>query len=372
MWTWLEIDSNSLRSNVQEFQKILTAQRCAFVLKSNAYGHGLKECYTAIADLNLPLICTNYVTEALTLRDLGYRGRLMIVGPFVVEDLKAAYDYDLELFLGHLEGLEAWIKLVDKPKLHIEFDTGMSRQGFAIRDLSKVVQKLSPFSANIKGLAMHFANVEDVNEHSYADLQLEKFDQVVKHFKAESFQVEVHAASSASALILENSRFDICRVGISMYGFWPSVPTKISYAQINGKSGFNLKPVLSWKTIVTSINEIGSGQFVGYGCTYRARKAMKVAILPVGYFEGYPRLASGTNAYVLIRGQRCPIVGRICMNMMMVDVSDVESVAVEDIATLIGQDGQEAIQASDIGAWSQTIHYEIVTRLNPLLPKKVI
>jgi alanine racemase len=133
-----------------------------------------------------------------------------------------------------------------------------------------------------------------------------------------------------------------------------------------------LKPVLSWRAKITSLNDVAQGQYVGYGCTFKARHAMRVAVVPVGYFEGYPRIASGSQAYVLIHGERCPIVGRICMNMMMVDVTDIAAkVAVGAVVTLIGADGQEYISASDVATWSETIHYELVTRLNPAIERRV-
>ncbi len=372
MWNWIELDANALRHNVHLFKTRLGADRAAFIVKANAYGHGLKQTYDAICSEDPKWLGTNYVYEAEQLRSWGYKGRVLVVGPFVPEDIASAAKNDIELFLGHHEGLEAWLKAPAKPKLHIEFDTGMSRQGFLPRDASLVAEKLLPYKDLVVGICMHFANVEDVTEHSYADKQLERFEESHQEFIKRGFKLLKHAASSASALILDSSRFDLCRVGISLYGFWPSLATKISYAQLHGKDKFDLKPALSWRTRITSINEVEAGQYIGYGCTFKARRAMRVAVLPVGYFEGYPRITSGSPAYVLIHGERCPLVGRICMNMMMIDVSDLKNVAVGDTATMIGRDGQEVISASEISAWAQTIHYEFVTRLNPDIPRKLV
>ena len=372
MWNWIELNADALRHNVKLFQKTLGRERACFVLKANAYGHGLKETYDIIAGENLAWIGVNYLGEAAKIRDWGYQGRIFVVGPFVPEDIAPAAKYDVELFLGHQEGLRAWLAAPAKPKLHIEFDTGMSRQGFLPKDASRIAEDLLPYKDSIVGICMHFANVEDVTEHSYADTQLERFEASRHEFVKRGFELLVHAASSASALILDTSRFDLCRVGISLYGFWPSQATKISYLQLHGKDGFELRPVMSWRTRITSINEVQTGQYIGYGCTFKARHPMRVAILPVGYFEGYPRIASGSPAYVLIHGERCPLVGRICMNMMMVDVTDLKTVTVGETATLIGHDRHETIAASEVAAWSQTIHYELVTRLNSDIPRRMV
>jgi alanine racemase len=128
--------------------------------------------------------------------------------------------------------------------------------------------------------------------------------------------------------------------------------------------------VLSWKTEVAIVKSVHAGQFIGYGCTYKALRDMTIAVLPVGYYEGYPRLASN-RGHVLIRGQRCPIVGRICMNMMMVDISHIPAVTSGELVTLIGHDGAEHLDAAQIGEWADTIHYEIVTQLNPAIPRRV-
>lgn len=373
MWNWIEVSRDALVQNVRTFQKLLGHKAAVFVLKSNAYGHGLVETYEAIKGETLPILCTQYLSEAVKLRELGFTGRLLIVGPFVPEDMASAAARQIEMFLGHSEGLQAWLSAPAKPRLHIEFDTGMSRQGFLPSEAAGVASDLEPHKESVAGVCMHFANVEDVTEHSYADTQLERFESSKREFTSRGFTVEAHAASSASALILDSSRFDLCRVGISLYGFWPSLATKISYSQLHGKADMlELKPALSWRSRITSINQVAAGQYIGYGCTFRARKNMQIGILPVGYFEGYPRIASGSPAYVLIKGERCPIVGRICMNMMMVDMTDLSGVSVGDSATLIGHDGRETITASEVAAWSQTIHYELVTRLNSDIPRRIV
>jgi alanine racemase len=376
MWNWIELDGSALRHNVAELAKVVEPSKPCFVLKSNAYGHGFEEVFSVLKPLNLSMLAVNYVWEAQKLRSLGYKGRVIVVGPFVPSDMEMFLGADAEVFLGHEEGLEAWLRSKSKCKIHIEFDTGMSRQGFLPKLASTVAESVLKFREHIIGVCMHFANVEDVTDHSYADLQLSRFEATLKEFQSRGMRVETHAASSASSLIMTSSHFDFCRIGISLYGQWPSGATKISYANLQKseeKTHRLLKPVLSWKTQITSINQVDKNQFIGYGCTYRARRNMIVGVLPVGYFEGYPRMASGSNAYVLINGGQCPIVGRICMNMMMVDMTDLSSPAkVGDEVTLIGRDGLEVISAGDVATWSETIHYELLTRINGQICRKIL
>ena len=170
---------------------------------------------------------------------------------------------------------------------------------------------------------------------------------------------------------MDTSRFDMVRAGISLYGYWPSQPTKLSYAQLQQQS-IELKPVLSWKSEVSLLKTIPAGRYVGYGCLYKTNRETKVAVIPVGYYEGFPRLAGSRQSYVLISGQRCAILGRICMNMMIVDVTHIESLELYEEVTLIGKSGTETLLASDIAEWAETIHYEILTCLNPLIDRKIV
>jgi len=372
MINWIELNPDNLRQNFRIFSQVVGPDKLVIVLKSNAYGHGLAQVYEILKKESPQWIAVNYVEEGAELRALGFQGRIMVVGPFLPEQMTEASRQKLELFLGHKEGLSAWLAAASKPDVHIEFDTGMSRQGFRPEDAANVAEKLKAHKTQVRGICMHFSNVEDVTEHEYAKLQMQRFSNARTEFIARNFKLMAHAASSASALILDESRFDLNRVGISLYGFWPSQATKISYKQLHGQL-VDIKPALAWRTKITSINNVAQGQYIGYGCTYRTGHDMRVAVLPVGYFEGYPRMASGSQAYVLIKGNRCPIVGRICMNMMMVDITHApQSIEVGDIVTLIGQDLSEFIGASDVAAWAQTIHYELLSRIHPAIERRIV
>jgi alanine racemase len=370
MLSRLDISAEAVRNNYRQFCRVAGKHRVAPVLKANAYGHGLKQIYDALKGEGMPWLCVNYLTEAKALRDYGFTGRILIVGPPVERDLPFAAEIDAEMTLGNPQVVDAWIKAKKKCRIHVKVDTGLSRQGFLPSEIAPIAESLKPHKDKVVGIATHFANVEDVTEHAYADHQLAEFQKAKKVFEAAGFSLLAHAAASAPALILAASRFDLVRVGISLYGVWPSSITRVSYLQLNDKV-LDLKPVARWITEVTTVKAVKAGQYIGYGCTFRSIRDMRIAVLPVGYYEGYPRIAGENASYVLIRGKRCPLVGRICMNMMMVDVTHLDRVEVGDPVTLIGEDGGDQVSAGDVAGWSKTIHYELLSRIHPEIPRQL-
>ncbi len=372
MHSWLELSRSAFEQNFSIFEQILGPVPLMPVLKSNAYGHGLKEILEILLPLKPKWIAVNYLEEAEIARKGGFTGKILLVGPIFKDQFKVAHDLSVSIFMSHRENLSAWLQTEHKPMLHLKIDSGMSRQGFFLDQLPEVLSALSPFNKYVEGIATHFANVEDVLDHAYADSQMLEFERARTLMRQAGFaEFLSHAASSASTLILKASRYDLCRVGISIYGFWPSQPTRLSYHQLNLNIP-ELKPVLSWKTRVAQVKEVPAGRYIGYGITFRALKNMTIAVLPVGYFEGFPRIAGASHSYVLIAGHRCPIVGRVCMNMMMVDVGHLSSIEVGQVVTMIGEDHGEIIAASDISGWSQTIHYEFVSRIHADIPRRIV
>lgn len=369
----IEIRRKHLLANLEAFRVRCPDSLIAPVVKSNAYGHGLREIVAILQESpSLPWLCVNYLAEAQTLRNaLGYPGRILIVGPLAARDIPTAAALDADLVVGHEPLLQAWEQASSKPRLHLKIDTGMSRQGFWPENLPALMQRLAANQTGIAGICTHFANVEDVLKFDYPLLQLAKFRSACELFCNAFPKAIRHASSSASSLILPESRLDLCRVGISLYGQWPSELTRVSYLQQNSAL-LSLSPVLSWKTEVDSLKDIAKGSYVGYGCTFRAPQAMRLAILPLGYAEGYPRLAGENKAHVLLQGSRCQIIGRICMNMMMIDVSHLDQVRPGEEVTLIGQDGEEILTGADLGDKSRTIDYEILSRLHPDIPKRIL
>ena len=179
-----------------------------------------------------------------------------------------------------------------------------------------------------------------------------------------------HTACSAALILFDKTRFELVRPGIALYGHWPSKETYLSYRLAGGANDI-FQPVLSWKTRITQIKDVPPDSFVGYGCTFRTTARTRLAVLPIGYSDGYDRSLSNL-AYVLIRGRRAPVRGRICMNLTMVDITDIPGVRLEDPVTLIGEQKREQIGAEQLASWSGSISYEILARLSSHLPRFVV
>ena len=365
---WININKQNLLNNLKIISEICLPAATMPVLKSNAYGHGLQVIYDCIKFENLDWIGVHSLEEGLTLRKLGWKKNVLIMGNLSNSDeFNSAYESHLDVIIGSYEQWDLWNNLLNKPAIHLKIDTGMCRQGFLPTAISKLLQDIAklPSTVPIKGVMTHFADVEDNMDQIWAKHQWNQLVHVLKQLKnvrQEPFLV--HSAATAAALVLPESRFDLCRIGIGLYGLWPGAQMPDSPLRKD------MKPVLSWHARLTQVKHVPAHSYVGYGCNYRTRRKTLIGVIPIGYFEGFPRLAGQGD--VLIQGRRCQILGRICMNMMMVDLTDLPtSPQVGDIATLIGQDGEECITANEIAHNAQTIHYEIVTRLQADIPRLI-
>ena len=369
MKSWIEIDGQALRTNFQMFENLCGKDKVIPVLKSNAYGHGYEPVIRCLKPLNIKMLALNYTHEAETVRALGYTGRILIVGPTAPEDLTQIYQIDAEFFMTGPELFHHWQSMKSpRPKCHIKVDTGMNRQGFTLKDLKSTADEILKHKKEVVGVASHFANVEDVLDQGFANQQLAKFKEARSYLGT---HLPAHIASSASAIILPPSRLDYSRVGISFYGMWPSKSTKLSAFKVL-ENDITLKPALEWKTRIAQTKVVPAHSFIGYGCTFKTSQTTTIGILPIGYNEGYPRIAGDKHAYVLVEGKRCPVVGRICMNMMMVDISNLDNPQTGVETTLIGVDGQETISAENLADWSSTINYEVTTRLPSFTPRRIL
>ncbi|MBP6218307.1 MAG: alanine racemase [Oligoflexales bacterium] len=386
MRSWIELDRQALVQNYKAIRQLLGSSLLVPVLKSNAYGHGLAETYKILSSELPTCIAVNDVHEAAQLRELGFGGRTLIVGATFPEELPKMHELHCELVIASLPVLKAWLSSPQKVPAHIKIDTGLSRQGFYTQELKPWLPELYKHKSNVVAICTHFANVEDSTHLEFAELQQTRLAEAKSLFVSSGFSsIQSHASASASAILLESARLDLVRIGISIYGLWASDMTRLSFEHLQEKKqkrqgqvknnkgpSFALEPVLTWKTRIAQLKTVKEGEYVGYGCTFRASYPMEIAVLPVGYNEGYPRIAGQSSAYVLIDSHRCPIIGRLCMNMMMVDVSGLSKVAVEDEVVLIGRSGDEYLSAAQVAEWAETIHYELVTRLNPSLPRILV
>lgn len=370
--SWVEISSAALLHNFNTLRAVVGKQRATVVLKGNAYGHGYEQtCHILRSQPDL-VVFVNSAAEAQLMLTYETGKRVIVMGGVLPRDLVPGQLHpNIEVTIGNFDLLDAWVQSDVGRRAHLKFDTGMGRQGFNISDLPRVLERSAARKDWVVGVSSHFANVEDVLEQSYAERQLATFEQICAGFSENSYQFEPHIASSAAALILPRSRFSFCRFGISLYGFWPSKVVQLSYFKLNTEM-IQLRPALCWKTQITTVKKLPANSYVGYGCTWKSAQEVKIAVLPIGYHDGYPRQASNANSYVLVKGTRCAVLGRICMNMMIIDVSHLPTVQLGDEVVLIGQDGDTQVSAEQLAEWSGTIQYDIVSRINPLLERRLV
>jgi alanine racemase len=372
--TWVEISAENLQSNLQTLKNLAGGALFCPAIKANAYGHGLMECAPLIAG-GADWLCVNALYEATELQEIGVKKPIYIMGYVPLHELKEAVERGLRLVAYNAQTL---LKLAEicassgKPAFtHLKLETGNNRQGVLSEDLSAVLEiyKSNPL-VKLEGVTTHFANIEDTTDRAYADFQLKNFNEMIAVIESAGLKpVYKHCANTAATLLFPDTHFNMVRAGIGVYGLWPSNETFVSASHLGNK--IELKPVLSWKTKIAQVKKVPAGSFIGYGCTYKTSKDTRLAILPVGYYDGYDRKLSNT-AYVLIRGARAPLRGRVCMNMIMVDVTDIPQAALEDEVVLLGNQGDEKLSAEQIAKWSGTINYEVTTRINERLKRVVV
>jgi alanine racemase len=375
MKTLVEINKNNLLYNLEQFRKLVGEKvKIMGVVKANAYGHGLTEVAGVISD-KVNWFGVDSLGEALKLREIGLKKPILVLGYTELKDLKEAVKNNISLTVYNRETIEKLGKIPIhnpnlNPKIHIKIETGTARQGVKedeILDFVKFIKKYP--SIEIQGLSTHYANIEDTTDSSFAMAQLAIFSRVAEILKKEGVATPLrHTACSAATILFPETRFDMVRLGISMYGLWSSKETKA--VAKNKNLEFDLKPALTWKTIVAQIKNLPAGTSVGYGLTERVSRDSKIAVLPIGYYDGYDRKLSSVGN-VLIRGKHCKVLGRVCMNMIIVDVTDLEKIELEDEVVLLGRQGKEEISAEDLAQKIGTINYEVVTRINPQIARVI-
>lgn len=379
---YIEISESSLIRNINNLRSLLSVKVKAFaVVKANAYGHGIDQIVT-ILERHGNLVdgyAVHSLTEALSLYNNGVSKPVLIMGYVPKSSLEEVIDKGFHFVLYNLDALKKVEDIVSKnrkkPFFHLKIETGTGRQGIDQQDIDRFIEIIKPNSSlQPTGIYTHFANIEDSTRHFYAKEQLEKFVRMCDRFESEGIKIPIrHTACSAAALLFPESHFDMVRLGISMYGYWPSRETLLSFSQRFNKIDVNgfLKPLLSWKCRVSQIKNIEKGEYIGYGLSYKTTYPSKIAILPVGYSDGYDRKLSN-NSWVLIGGERAPIRARICMNITLLDVTHIPEISVEDEVTLIGKSGTEEVTADTLASLSDSINYEIVSRIAHHIPRYIV
>lgn len=374
--TTVEISRQNLIHNLRQFRKrIKSGTKIMAVVKANAYGHGIKEAARVFSQNGADWLGVSSGEEGALLREEGIKLPIFVLGYISKNKIREAIDHDLRFVVYHREIIkkanQEARKQGKKAKVHLKVETGTNRQGLDPQK-TLVLAKFCQQQANVflEGISTHYANIEDTLDPDYAMEQMKTFKKTLQLIKAAKIKIPLkHSACSAATILFDETHLNLIRPGISLYGLWPSRETKIS-AQEKGIK-LNLKPVLTWKTKVAQVKGVKKGETVGYGRTFRANRKTKIAVLPVGYYDGYDRHLS-SQGRVLIKGQFAPVLGRVCMNMIMVDITDIPKVRPEEEVVLLGKQGKNEITVEEMAQKVGTINYEITTRINSLLPRKVV
>ncbi len=375
--TWVEISRKSLTHNIQTFRSLAGKDRVLCpAAKANAYGHGLVQCAPLMVEAGADWIAVNALFEAVALREHGVKVPVYIMGYIALNELSTAVENGFHFVVYNMETMHELARItkkLDRPAFtHLKVETGTHRQGIFPHELEGILE----FYRNntllkLEGIAAHFANIEDTTDHSYAEFQLQNFQKIVDEIRARGFQPKyIHTANTAATILFPKTHFTMVRTGIGNYGLWPSNETRVSAVK-DGKN-ILLKPVMTWKTKIAQVKKVPAGSYIGYGCTYKTGHDSMVAVLPVGYYDGYDRRGLSNTAHVLIHGKRAPVRGRIFMNMITVDVTDIPGAKIEDEAVLLGRQGDEEVSAEQIAQWIGTINYEVTTRINEQIPRRVV
>jgi alanine racemase len=369
----LRVSLGALRRNARALQNLVGVGRAAFVVKSNAYGHGLAQTAIAIEGF-ATRICVYAVEEALALREGGVNAPILILGPVPPEMLDAMLAAKSEIALwdtrNFLHDLAAAARRRSEPfSVHVKVNTGLNRLGLEPGEVADAIEDYVRLKElRITGIFSHLAAAEEIDS-PYTMQQLARFERAVAESRPLLERHEIrpfrHIAASAAAMLWPQTRLDFSRFGIALYGLWPSAATRGAM----GREALPLEPALSLRSSLVVTRTIATGEPVGYGNTFVAANEMRVGVVPLGYADGVPRALSNRGAF-LVEGARCPIVGRVAMNLTTLDVTAAPHARPGTTVTLIGADGDDAVTADDWAAWADTINYEIVTRLPAHVPRR--
>ena len=364
--SFVELDREALRSNFAALRRVAPpAARVAAVVKGNAYGHGMAEVVRAIQD-QVDAFQVDDLEELRALRRLSDKPALVLgYVPLANVGEAVALGGELALYdLGRLEALERVGQAVGRrPRVHLKIDALLGRQGVQPRDLDSFLEAARSFEVDVVAAYAHFANIEDTTDLTHAHAQMEVFEAALAKVRSVWPAAGRHVSATSGLMTVERGN-DLVRLGIGVYGLYPSATLARTHSELD------LRPVLRWVSHLAQVKTLPAGHPVGYGLTYFASRELRVGIVPQGYADGFDR-GLGNSGEVLVHGRRCPVIGRVAMNMFAVDLSAVPEARAEDEVVLLGEQGGERISAEEIAARLGTINYEVVTRILPLLPRVV-
>lgn len=367
--TWAEVSLQALAYNVQQFkQHIREGARFMAVVKADGYGHGAVPIAEEALANGADCLGVAILDEALSLREAGITAPILLLGYTPAHAVHKAVEQDVTLTVYSEETIEAICRAADilqkTAKVHIKVDTGMTRIGVrTAEEALDLCRALEREEIELEGIFTHFAEADNGESSAYTYQQFESFQKIYRAVEAKGCQIPIkHCCNSAGTLAYPEMHLDMVRVGVSLYGLYP---------EPHLKEILPLKQVMSLKTKPVYIKNVPAGQSISYGRTYTTTQETKVATLPIGYADGFSRLLSN-QGHVTVRGKECTIVGRICMDQTMVDVSDVDGVHENDIVTIFGEPSEGYISLGIVAEQMQTIHYETVCLIGKRVPRKYV
>lgn len=372
--TWAEIDLNALANNFRLVRQAAHPKsKVCCVVKADGYGHGALRLTRALQSLGADWFAVSNLEEALQLRLAGVSTPVLVLGFTPPEEAASLARESISQCVYSTRYAQALSRHAQQAgvqvKTHVKIDTGMSRLGFYFQDINRdeaavaQVKEACTLPGLIpEGIFTHFAVADEGPAgDAFTMRQFGCFKEMVEALQGEGLRFSLrHCANSAALFDYPLSHMDMVRAGVVLYGLSPSGQMRAEPA---------LEPVLSLRSVVSHVKTVQPGATLSYGRKYAAESEMCIATVPVGYADGYPRLLSEGGAQVLIRGQRCPVLGRICMDQLMADVTALGQIPIGERVTLIGRDGEDAITAGEVAGWEGTIHYEVVCALSKRVPR---
>jgi alanine racemase len=377
----IELSASALAANLRFLRGVIGAKsEVVMVVKANAYGHGIQQIVPLAekAEVRRFAVASSHeADEVASVRSDGTT--IIIMGILYDQDLEWAIENEIEFYAFDLERLARAAEVarsINRPAaIHLEVETGGHRTGLDLADLPEALRILRENKKHLRfaGFCSHLAGAETLATHFRINKQVDRFEAARKRVMKNRTRPEsCHLASSAAAIAIPEVAYDLVRVGTAAYGLWPSPDIQnLFLTRTRGKAANPLSRVLSWKTDVMHIKDVAAGQFIGYGTSFEAPRDMRIAVMPLGYANGYPREMSN-RGHVLIRGRKAPVVGAVNMNMFMVDVTHIPGVVVGDTVVLIGRQKSNVISLRSFAEFSSVLNNEFVSRLPAAIPRAVV
>lgn len=367
--TWAEIDLNALAGNLRVIREHVGAeQKVMAAVKADAYGHGAVPCARRLEAEGVDWFGVALPEEGIELRGSGIIRPILCLGGFWEGQQNACRQWNLTPVVYRIDRVESFDSAARDAgvvaDVHVKIDTGMGRLGVRSDDVGQFCDALSRFQhIRVDGLMTHLASADDPEQEDFTKSQLERFSQAVTLFRDRGFSPSyIHAANSAATFAYPQARGNMVRPGGALYGFSRDVlPANIPSPA--------LRPVMSLRSRIMLLKDVGKGEKLGYGCSFETSRASLIATIPIGYDDGYRRVLSNRGR-VIIRGKFAPVVGRVSMDLTLIDVTDVPGVSLDDQVTLIGRDGELSITAEEIAEAARTISYEITCGISTRVPRK--